>query len=211
LDLGVSSDQLDDPERGFSLMKSGPLDMRMNRAQELTAAHLVNSASEEELAGIFRSLGEEPAAGRIARAIAVQREQGPIETTGRLAEIVGRAKGGRARRIHPATKVFQAVRIAVNRELESLERGLAAALELLRPGGRLAVISFHSLEDRMVKDFFRRHAGGWVNRPAGGREWISEKPEIRLITRKPIRPGGEEIERNPRARSAKLRVAEKRG
>ncbi len=183
-DLGVSSRQFDEPSRGFSFLREGPLDMRMDRSTGRTAAEVVNTASEKELADIFFRFGEERRARAIARRIVAAR---PIETTTQLANLIGRRRGG----IHPATRVFQALRIYVNNELENLKRGLAAATRVLKPGGRIAVISFHSLEDRIVKRHFR------------------ETPSLRVITRKPVRPTEQEIERNPRARSAKLRVAEK--
>jgi 16S rRNA (cytosine1402-N4)-methyltransferase len=183
-DLGVSSRQFDEPSRGFSFLREGPLDMRMDRSIGRTAAEVVNTASEKELADIFLRYGEERRARAIARRIVAAR---PIETTVQLADLIGPRRG----RTHPATRVFQALRIYVNDELENLKRGLAAATRVLRPGGRLAVISFHSLEDRIVKRHFR------------------ETPSLRVITRKPVTPTQQEIEQNPRARSAKLRVAEK--
>lgn len=209
LDLGVSSAQLDEPERGFSFMNDGPLDMRMDRREERTAADVVNTFEREDLVDVIRRLGEERAAGRIASAIVREREKEPIETTGRLADIVSRAKGGRRGRIHPATQVFQAVRMTVNRELQSLERGLDASLNVLKPGGALAVISFHSLEDRMTKHFLRDHEGRWESQPQGGQAWHGASPAVRRLNRRPFRARDEEIEENPRARSAKLRLAEK--
>lgn len=209
LDLGMSSHQVDDPARGFSFQQDGPLDMRMDRTQDLTAARLVNELDEASLANLLWRLGEESASRRIARAIAEARGVRRIETTGRLAEIVGEAQGGRRGRIHPATRTFQALRMAVNREIESLERGLEAALRLVATGGRVAVISFHSLEDRTVKHGFARHAGRWESLPAGGRQWVGERPAVRWITRKPVTPSEEELARNPRARSAKLRIVER--
>ncbi len=206
LDLGMSSNQVDAPDRGFSFLHDGPLDMRMDRSQALTAARLVNESSQEELANILWTLGEESASRRIARLIARER---PIETTGRLADLVARAKGGRHGRVHPATKTFQALRMAVNHELESLEQGLEAGLQLLKPGGRMAVISFHSLEDRAVKQGFARHVGKWESLPAGGRRWVGEQPAARWLTRKPVTASAEEIKDNPRARSAKLRAVER--
>ena len=209
LDLGMSSDQVDTPDRGFSFLQEGPLDMRMDRRQSLTAAELVNTASADELMACFRTLGEEPMAGRIVRAIVADRQGRPFQTTGQLAGLVERVKGGRRGRIHPATKVFQALRMAVNHELDSLTRGLDGALRLVREGGRVAVISFHSLEDRIVKHFFSRHAGRWESLAAGGARWVGELPRMRLVTRKPVTASEEELVRNPRARSAKLRVAER--
>lgn len=209
LDLGMSSEQVDDPERGFSFRQDGPLDMRMDRTQERTAAAIVNEWSETELADLFWALGEEPMARRIARRIVEAREREPIRTTGRLAEIVERAKGGRRARIHPATQTFQALRMAVNRELEGLDRALAVAPGLLALGGRLAVISFHRLEDRRVKAAMALHVGRWESLAAGGRRWVGERPVLRWITRKPVTCSPEERAANPRARSAKLRVAER--
>ncbi len=207
LDLGVSSDQLDTPERGFSFRADGPLDMRMDASGGPTAAELVNRAPEQELAEWFALYGEEPAARRVARAIVAARTAAPLTRTADLAAVVARAKGGRRGRIDPATQVFQALRIVVNGELDALDRGLEAALTLLRPGGRLAVISFHSLEDRRVKVCFRRHLGRWEALEAGGESWIGEKPGVTLLTRKPVMAGATEVADNPRARSAKLRVA----
>ena len=209
LDLGISSFQVDEPARGFSFMSDAALDMRMDRTQSLTAAELVQSLDEEELSDLFWRLGEEPAARRIARAVATERAREPITTTGRLAAVVERAVGGRRGRIHPATRVFQALRLAVNAELENLTEGLAAALRLLAPGGRLVVISFHSLEDRIVKQTLQAHAGRWENLPAGGRRWVGRRPAVKVVTRRPLMPTPEECERNPRARSAKLRAAER--
>ncbi len=211
LDLGVSSDQLDTARRGFSFRMEGPLDMRMDPDGGRSAADVVNTASEEELANLFRSYGEEPRARAAARAIARARAIGRIETTAQLADTVRPVCGfGRRSGIDPATRVFQALRIEVNGELDSLRRGLPAALGLLKPGGRLAVIAFHSLEDRIVKDFFRRHAGREEALQAGGSVWVSESPEVRLVTRKAVTAPEDETARNPRARSAKLRVAERK-
>ena len=209
LDLGMSSDQVDSPERGFSFLQDGPLDMRMDYTQELTAAKLVNETDEQALATILWRLGEESESRRIARLICEERARGRIETTGQLAGIVSQAKGGRRGRIHPATKTFQALRMAVNSELESLETGLEAALSLVAPGGRVAVISFHSLEDRVVKHGFAKHVGKWESLPAGGRRWVGERPAARRITRKPVTASDKELAENPRARSAKLRVVER--
>lgn len=210
LDLGVSSEQLDAPERGFSFMKDGPLDMRMDGSAKRTAEELINNLPEEELFDILRNLGEEPMARRIARVVAREREKIPITTTKQLADLVARAVRGRRERVHPATRAFQALRMAVNSELDSLQKGLSEGLDMLIEGGRMAVVSFHSLEDRLVKRFFARHAGRWESLQAGGREWRGEKPAVSLVNRKPITPSDEEIHRNPRARSAKLRVAERK-
>lgn len=207
LDLGVSSMQLDLAERGFSFMKDGPLDMRMSQAG-LSAADLVNESDEADLANILYQYGEERASRRIAKAIVRERTAEPITTTLRLAEIVEsclpRAKPGQS---HPATRSFQALRIAVNDEYGELFNGLMAAERALKPGGLLAVVTFHSVEDRMVKRFMQSRAGktGNVNRYAPETE--QEKPAFDLITRKAVGPDPEELEDNPRARSAKLRVA----
>ena len=209
LDVGVSSDQLAAPARGFSFDRDGPLDMRMDTTRGETAAELVARLSEQELAEVLRTYGEERRARSIARAIVSARRRGPIRSTLELAGIVESAAGGRRGRLHPATRTFQALRIAVNRELESLEVGLEAGLGLLAEGGRMAVISFHSLEDRIVKHTFREHAGRWESLPAGGRTWQGREPRVRLLSKKPVRPSEAEIARNPRARSAKLRVAER--
>ncbi|MFH0953052.1 MAG: 16S rRNA (cytosine(1402)-N(4))-methyltransferase RsmH [Verrucomicrobiota bacterium] len=211
MDLGMSSAQVDSAERGFSVLREGPLDMRMDRSQQITAAAVVNTLDEESLAEILRKLGEEPAARRIARLIVAERRRKPIQTTTHLVEIVTKAKGGRRGKIHPATQTFQALRMAVNHELESLTAGLEGALKLVTTGGRVAVIAFHSLEDRTVKQTFARHVGRWESLPAGGQEWVGEQPAMRWVTRKPVTASQEEIESNPRARSAKLRVVEKVG
>jgi 16S rRNA (cytosine1402-N4)-methyltransferase len=188
-DLGLSSAHLDESGRGFSFRFDEPLDMRFDIRSGETAADLLNSLPEDELVRVLREYGEEPRARRVARAIVERR---PFERTSELVSVVGQQRG----RIHPATRVFQALRIAVNDELAALEEGLEAAVNLLRPGGRLAVISFHSLEDRIVKWRFR----GWA-----------DSGLVRLLTRKPRVPAAAEIEENPRARSAKLRVAERLG
>lgn len=211
LDLGVSSPQLDRAERGFSFQQDGPLDMRMDARQVLTAAALVNSASVEELAKIFRDNGDETDARRIARAIEHDRRVQRFDTTRQLAELIERIAQRRGRKVHPATRVFQALRIAVNDEIGSLRRGLAGAVQLLKPGGRLAVITFHSLEDRVVKEFGREQARDYV---APGEVDVPElrqprTPVLRLVTRKAICAGDAEVAANPRARSAQLRVFEK--
>jgi len=208
LDLGVSSDQLDTAGRGFSFMKDGPLDMRMDRTQAFTAADLVNTWSESELAECIRANGEEPMARRIAAAIVRERTRAPLQTTRALADLVERTVGRRGR-IHPATRTFQAVRMAVNDELGAIERGLEAGLGLLKPGGRMAVITFHSLEDRAVKQCFVRHAGRMEALAAGGEVWRGEEPKVSRVTRKPLVAGEAELAENPRARSAKLRVVER--
>ncbi len=209
LDLGVSSDQLDTARRGFSFMHDGPLDMRMDQGAALNAADVVNSFSERELAQAFREFGEERAARKVASAIVARRKERPFETTADLAEFISDVKGGRRGRIHPATQAFQAIRMVVNGELDGVERGLLEGAGLLNDGGRLAVISFHSLEDRIVKRFFTAHEGRWESLAAGGERWEGELPAMKRITRKPVQPGEEECDTNPRARSAKLRVAER--
>jgi 16S rRNA (cytosine1402-N4)-methyltransferase len=207
LDIGVSSMQLDTPERGFSFRHDGPLDMRMGRDGP-SAADIVAAASERDLADIIFSLGEERHARAVARAIVAARQQRPIVTTGALAEIVGRVVHDRSGDIHPATRTFQALRLFVNDELRELEEGLAAAERILKPRGRLVVISFHSLEDRITKTFL---ATG--SRPGGRSRHLPEKlPEaatFRVLTRRPVTPSATEIRENPRARSAKLRAAER--
>jgi 16S rRNA (cytosine1402-N4)-methyltransferase len=208
-DLGVSSMQLDTPERGFSFRFDAPLDMRMGLA-ERTAADLVNEASEGELEMMIRDFGEEMQARRIARAIVrARQEEGPIETTGQLKRLIERAKGSRPGnregRVDPATRVFQALRIAVNEELAGLEGFIDQTLDLLKADGRLVVISYHSLEDRIVKNTLRDAARGEID-PVTGRA-RSETQLIEVLTRKPLRPTEAEVERNPRSRSARLRAA----
>ena len=207
-DLGVSSPQLDDPSRGFSFMQDGPLDMRMSKGVGPTAADIVNGASEAELIRIFREFGEERFAPRIARAIVADRAIKPFERTLELAEMISRVARSKERHKHPATRVFQALRIHVNGELDELESALNAAFERLVPQGRLAVISFHSLEDRMVKQFMRRHAS--TDPVYAGLPFVPAHaaPKLRLVG-KAIQADGEETARNPRARSARLRVAER--
>ena len=206
LDLGVSSPQVDDPDRGFSFRADGPLDMRMEKAGR-SAADLVNTLSEGELADLILDLGEERHARRVARAIVAAR---PLETTGELAAVVRRAVPRSADGIDPATRTVQALRLAVNEELDELDRGLAAAEALLAPGGRLAAVSFHSLEDRRVKTFLIARAGAG---PRPSRHLpetrVAAEPTFRLLTRKPVTPSPAEIDRNPRARSARLRAAER--
>ena len=208
LDLGVSSRQFDSPERGFSLMHDGPLDMRMSPDDPLSAAVLVNTASEEELARIFRDLGDEPAARRIAARIVRERASNPITRTLQLADVVASAVP-RTGRTHPATRTFMALRMAVNREIEVLTAALSAITAHLAPGGRLAVISFHSGEDRIVKAFMKERSVEWLDRP----EWPAPRrnPDhiFRLITPRPLVATAIEQQNNPRARSAKLRVAER--
>jgi 16S rRNA (cytosine1402-N4)-methyltransferase len=208
LDLGVSSPQLEDPERGFSFQSEGPLDMRMDPSRGESARDWINAAGEKEIVDVLFRYGEENFARRIARAICAQRTEKPIETTAELARVVESAAPRRAGRKHPATKTFQAIRIHVNRELEALEQGLAQSLDAVRPGGRLCVISFHSLEDRMVKRFFRDHSRVDPALARLPRIPDSAQPRLRLPA-KAIRADARELERNPRARSATLRVAER--
>lgn len=209
LDLGVSSMQLDAPERGFSFRSDGPLDMRMDPNLPRTAADLVNTLPETALADLLWRYGEERASRRIARWIVAARARAPIRTTGELADLVCRAVGRAGGRIHPATRTFQALRIAVNDELGELERGLEAALGLLKPGGRLVVISFHSLEDRIVKQTLGEHVGRRESLPGGGERIVVKSPQVAWVTRGVITPGPEEIRANPRARSARLRAVER--
>jgi 16S rRNA (cytosine1402-N4)-methyltransferase len=211
LDLGVSSMQLDRPERGFSYAADAPLDMRMDTAAELSARDLVNQSEERELATIFKRYGEERYARQIARAIVRRREERPFERTTDLADTIKHAIPMPARfgDGHPARRVFQALRIAVNDELGALEAALPAAVRMLRPGGRIAVISFHSLEDRIVKRFFREQARGCTCPPEFPICVCGNEPILREITRKPIRPSARELEANPRSASAKLRAAMK--
>jgi 16S rRNA (cytosine1402-N4)-methyltransferase len=208
LDLGLSSLQLDDPARGFAFGHDGPLDMRFNSGSSITAADLVNSASLDKLERILRDYGEERHARRIAGAIVAAR---PLHTTRQLAEVVARSGPGRrtGERIHPATRTFQALRIAVNDELGALERALPEAMGLLLEGGRLAVICFHSLEDRIVKRFMQRESQECVCPPRQPICTCGHVASLRVLTPKPIRPGAEESAANPRARSARLRVAER--
>jgi len=210
LDLGVSSRQLENAERGFSLMRNGPLDMRMDPATEKTASAVINSYSEEELTRLFRDLGEEPAARRIASALVKQRKIVQFRETLPLARAIEKIVGRHGRR-HPATQVFQALRMEVNDELGALEQGLRVITDRLAPGARIAVISFHSLEDRIVKNFFRDRSREYVDRPEWPEPRQNVERDLLVITPKPIEPGENEQKFNPRARSAKLRVAEKTG
>ena len=213
LDLGVSSPQLDAAERGFAFQRDGPLDMRMDRRQAVTAESLLNEASADELAKIFWELGGERQARRLARAIARERECRRFETTRQLAGFIEQLAPRHGRKTHPATKVFQAIRMAVNDEVGSLQRGLAGALKILKSGGRLAVITFHSLEDRIVKDFGRARARDYTF--TGGVDVPELRapcaPELKWVGRKAIRPSLAEVTANPRSRSAQLRVWEKLG
>jgi 16S rRNA (cytosine1402-N4)-methyltransferase len=211
LDLGVSSPQIDRPERGFSFQQDGPLDARMDQRQELTAAKLINEAAADELAGIFWRYGNEEQSRRMARAIVREREKGRLERTGQLAGLIEKISPRAGRKTHPATKVFQALRMAVNDEIGSLERGLEGAVRILKPGGRLAVVTFHSVEDRVVKEFGRRLSRDY--------EWAGEvdvpelrrprAPVLRWVWRKALKPGEAELRANPRSRSAQCRVMEK--
>jgi 16S rRNA (cytosine1402-N4)-methyltransferase len=209
LDLGVSSMQLDMAERGFSFQHDAELDMRMDTRSGPTAADLVNTLSESELADLIWKLGEDRDARRIARQLVAARDRVPLRRTGELADLVERAKGGRRGRIHPATQTFQALRMAVNQELESLAQGLDSALELLAPGGRLGVITFHSLEDRLVKQTMVAHVPREESLAAGGVRRVVSLPEVKWRVRKPLIAKEEEVARNPRSRSAKWRVVER--
>ena len=208
-DLGISSWQLEHKDRGFSFMQEGPLDMRMSREGTFTAEDIVNSYSQQEIAKVLKVYGEEKNASRIARAIVQCREKQPILTTAQLAEVVSSVSARGARKIHPATQTFQALRIAVNQELETLQEALSVAMDHLKPGGRLVVISFHSLEDRIVKETFQRFALKCVCPPDFPVCVCGEKAMLKIVTKKPVLPTKTEINQNPRARSAKMRVAEK--
>lgn len=207
IDLGVSSMQIDSPERGFSFLKDGPLDMRFDSSQGASAADLVNTLSETELADILFTYGEERQSRKIARSIVANR---PFHTTLELADLIKKTAGKSSGKIHPATRSFQALRIAVNGELHSLEDFLPQAVSALKPGGRLAVISFHSLEDRIVKQFFRKESSDCICPPDQPVCTCGHKASIIEITRHPITASDEELAANTRARSARLRVAEKR-
>ena len=208
LDLGVSSPQLDEAGRGFSFLREGPLDMRMDRSSGLSAADIVNGESADRLEEIFRELGEEPQSRRIAKAIAKEREKRKFETTVEFADFVERVVGRRGAH-HPATRVFQALRMEVNDEIGELERALEGGLGLLKSGGRFAVITFESLTDRIVKRFFAKHVGRMVSLQQGGERWEGEEPRMRAVTGKVVVASEEEADLNPRSRSAKLRAAEK--
>jgi len=211
LDLGVSSPQLDEPGRGFSFQQDGPLDMRMDSRQALRAADLVNGLSESELAQLFRDLGEEPQARRFARSIVRERQVHRLETTGQLARLIERLAPRLGKKRHPATRVFQALRASVNNESSSLRSGLAAALSILKPRGRIAVITFQSVEDRIVKQFGREKSRDYTFEGSVDVPVLRQPraPELRWVQRKAILPSAGEIAVNPRARSAQLRVMEK--
>jgi 16S rRNA (cytosine1402-N4)-methyltransferase len=211
-DLGLSSDQLADRTRGFGFRAGGPLDMRFDTTRGVPASELIASLDAAELTALFRKYGEEPKAPRIARAIVDARKVAPITTAEELAALVERVAPPNPRirrRIHPATRVFQALRIAVNEELDALSEGLSAAMDLLRPGGRLVVLSYHSLEDRIVKQFFQAERRGCVCPPQLPVCVCGRNPRLRLVTRPSITPTDAEIAANPRARSARLRAAER--
>ncbi len=211
-DLGLSSFQLADTDRGFGFRAGGPLDMRFDTSRGVPAAELLETLDAAELTALFRRYGEEPKASRIARAIVDARRVGPVRTAEELAALVERVvppNPRQPRRTHPATRVFQALRIAVNEELEALEAGLAAALDLLRPGGRLVVLSYHSLEDRIVKRFMATERRGCVCPPELPVCVCGRNPRLRLVTRRSLTPTATEIATNPRARSARLRAAER--
>jgi 16S rRNA (cytosine1402-N4)-methyltransferase len=211
-DLGLSSNQLADTERGFGFRAGGPLDMRFDTRRGVPAAELIATLDADELTALFRRYGEEPKAARIARAVVDARRTAPIATAEELAALISKVVPPNPRqpsRIHPATRVFQALRIAVNQELEALEAGLAAALELLRPGGRLVVLSYHSLEDRIVKRFIAAERRGCICPPELPICVCGRNPRLRLLTRRSITPSTAEIVANPRARSARLRAAER--
>ncbi len=217
LDLGFSSNQMEDPQRGFSFSVDGPLDMRLDQSQELTAAELVNNASEQELADIFWRYGEETRSRQVAWRIVRERSRGPITQTAQLARVVSAGVPYKPGMIHPATRVFQALRIAVNAELERLEAALPQIVDVLSAGqtgdaegggGRMVIISFHSLEDRLVKGYMRREAMDCICPPGLPVCVCNHKARLRLLTPKPVTPAKHEVQINPRARSAKLRAAE---
>lgn len=208
LDLGVSSWQLEDAKRGFSFVRNGPLDMRMDPRNRLTAATIVNEYSAEQLTQLFRELGEEPAARRIASMIVKRRKTTPFRETLPLAHAIEKVVGRHGRR-HPATQVFQALRMEVNDELGALEEGLRVLTARLEPCARIGVVAFHSLEDRIVKNFFRDRSREWLDRPEWPEPRRNPDYDLKLVTSKPVEPSEEEQRANPRSRSAKLRVAEK--
>tara|TARA_B100000953_G_scaffold96769_1_gene79314 strand:- start:577 stop:1557 length:981 start_codon:yes stop_codon:yes gene_type:complete len=210
LDLGVSSPQLDSPERGFSFMRNGPLDMRMDSMQKTTAADLLVKLSDEELTSVIKEYGEERYSKRIVRAIRKAQGQKPVSTTLDLSDIISSVTlSSRPTKIHPATRTFQALRIVVNNELEHIKTALSDSLEILRAPARIMVISFHSLEDRIVKNFFQSEEKGCICPPKIPICACGHKPRLKIVTRRPIAPAVEEVRRNSRASSAKLRVAER--
>lgn len=209
VDLGVSSMQLDHAERGFSFLQDGPLDMRFSPSQPVSAADIVNTWSQEDLAGILWKYGEERKSRQIAAMICAERERTPVTTTAQLREIIEQAAGQNREKIHPATRSFQAIRIAVNEELKAVETVLPAALKALKPGGRLLVISFHSLEDRIVKNYFKTESKDCLCPPSQPVCTCGHKAVLRELTRHPVTADENEIKANPRARSAKLRAAVK--
>jgi 16S rRNA (cytosine1402-N4)-methyltransferase len=209
LDLGVSSHQLQSKERGFSFRSQARLDMRMDRRQSLDAYQIVNCYSVAEVERILRDYGEEPQARRIAAAIASERELKPLETTEELARLIERVKHNRRRSHHPATQSFQALRIAVNQELQHLERFLESGYELLEPNGRMVIISFHSLEDRLVKSAYRKWSRNCLCPPRAPRCQCGWSRKVKLLTKRPVIPAANEVQSNPRARSAKLRAVER--
>jgi 16S rRNA (cytosine1402-N4)-methyltransferase len=210
-DLGVSSPQIERAHRGFSYKQTGPLDMRMNASDTLTAYEVVNNYTEQQLSQLFRRYGEERFSSRIAKFIVDHRKRHPLDNTEELVEIIKKAIPASARRTggHPAKRVFQALRIEVNKELESLRKSLNSSQKWLNTGGKLILISYHSLEDRMIKTMFNDWAKGCICPPRAGICVCGQRPKIKIITKKPILPGKDEVARNPRARSAKMRVAEK--
>ena len=209
LDLGISSHQVNDAERGFSFRSQAPLDMRMDRRQTVNARQIINTCDAAELEKMFRDYGEEPQARRLAQAIVTERKARTLETTDALAGLVERIKGRGSRHHHPATQVFQALRIAVNEEIRQLELFLETGYELMRPGGRMTVIAFQSLEDRLVKNAFRKWSQSCICPPRALRCQCGWTQKVRLLTKKPVVPSLDEIAVNPRARSAKLRAVER--
>jgi 16S rRNA (cytosine1402-N4)-methyltransferase len=210
-DLGMSSAQLQEGSRGFALSRSGVLDMRFDRRQRLTAAEIVNRCPEKEMVRILREFGEERRASRIAAAIVRRRKRSELSSTTELAELVAKAVGRRRGRIHPATKTFQSLRVVVNAELECLREALPQAIKALKPGGRLIVIAYHSLDDRIVKQTFREFERGCICPPSFPVCRCGRVSEVKVLTRKPVRPSEAEIEENPRSRSGRMRVCERRG
>ncbi len=207
LDLGLSSAHVDNPEKGFSFLKEGPLDMRYDKSQSLTAAEVINKYSQKELARIFFEYGEEPFAKKIAAKIAGRRRWRPFKTTTELADFIEKLLK-RKGHLHPATRVFQAIRIEVNHELDALNSVLNQAVTLMKKGGRIAVIAYHSLEDRLVKQFFLMQSRKFINLPHELKTTMLE-PKLKIVTKKPLVPTETEVQANPRSRSAKLRIAER--